>query len=358
MTKLIDSLAQRYGPTALGDGAPESDLLRSKEALRQIGLMFSLLGEYQPVDAITQILAACDDARIEKVVMMDGGTGYPPPAYAAPKVTFPAPPTMAGTTFEGAVAQGQAVMQETGKLWRIEVTRGGQGYTNPPLVQISYPVRGDVRDARVRATARAYLGKKKRKGSVERIEVLDPGAGYTSLDDIVVAFAPPDAPPEKGGAVAAATALLEHRVAGVEVTAAGAGYAAEKAVNVVIDPPPPSAAGDVIPCSAFAVSYPTGKSTSYQSFVGSGTDGSFVSNVDATQWATGPTSSQLLALLPSGFGLQYDDVLERYILSRYDASSNSNSWDDVLGGSLEGQKFKPLNPIVSCDLHSKSGWTE
>jgi hypothetical protein len=67
-----------------------------------------------------------------------------------------------------------------------------------------------------------------------------------------------------------------------------------------------------------------------------------MSSVDTSQWLAGPTSSQLLALLPSGFGVQYDDGLGRYVLSR---SMSTNDWEDILAGNLEGQKFKPLNPI-------------
>mmetsp|Transcript_47139 Transcript_47139/g.100246 ORF Transcript_47139/g.100246 Transcript_47139/m.100246 type:complete len:967 (-) Transcript_47139:1003-3903(-) len=356
--KLIDSLTKRYGPASLPAEAPERDVLRSKEALRQIGLLFSLLGEYQPVDYITQILAADDDAKITKVIMMDGGCGYPPPAYLAPDVEFPEPPTLR-TSFGGSTARGKAIMRNSGKILKVELTQGGRGYSASPTVNISYTPsadggsgdngggNGDAATAeggvQVRATAQAYLGKKKLKGSVERIEIVDPGLGYGE-GDITVTVSPPEAP---DGVAATAKAILEYEITGVEILDSGSGYAAEKPINIVIDPPPGAASGSGGRArSAFAVAYPKGKSTSYESFIGGGTSKDVVSaslsNVDTTQWVTGPTSSQLLALLPSGFGLQYDDALERYILSR---STSSNNWDDILGGSLEGQKFKPINPI-------------
>lgn len=372
--RLIDSLVRRYGPSSLKrttamsgdnpagdpssptaavtDASSERELRKSKEALRQIALLFSLLKDYQPVDTITQLLAQDDDARIVKVDMLDRGAGYPPPAYMAPDVTFPEPPTM-GTDFGGSVARGTAVMRESGRVLKVELTQGGRGYLNAPTVEISYPSGGggggDAAvddDKRIRATARAVLGKKKAKGTVERIEILDPGMGYGSLDDIAVAISPPEG---EDGVAATAKAILEYEVTGVEITEGGRGYAAERAINIVIDPPPGAARGSGGRVrSAFAVAYPKGKSTSYESFLerSSGGSGSVVSaslsNVDTSQWIAGPTSGQLLALLPSGFGLQYDIALERYILSR---SSSSNNWNDILGGSLEGQTFKAINPI-------------
>mmetsp|Transcript_1454 Transcript_1454/g.2638 ORF Transcript_1454/g.2638 Transcript_1454/m.2638 type:complete len:958 (-) Transcript_1454:283-3156(-) len=354
--KLIDSLAKRYGPSSLNSSAGASsedspssatkalsdrEILKSKEALRQIGLLFSLLTEYQPVDCITQILAAGDDAKIDTVIMMDGGAGYPPPAYTTPDVKFPDPPTL-GTDFKGSIAKGKAIMKESGRVLKVELTQGGKGYLNAPSVEISYADGGDTEGGRIQATAQAYLGKKKLKGSVERVELLDPGMGYSSLGDITVTISPPEG---SDGVTATAKAILEYAITGIEIVDGGSGYAAEKAINIVIDPPPKAASGSSGSRSAFAVAYPKGKSTSYESFIGSGSNSvvsASLSNVDTTQWMTGPTSSQLLALLPSGFGLQYDDALERYILSR---SSSSNNWDDILGGSLEGQKFKPINPI-------------
>ena len=339
--KLIDSLVKRYGPYSLATDAAEREVRKSKEALRQIALLFSLLKEYQPVDCITQILAADDDAKIDDVVMMDVGAGYPPDTI--PSVDFPDPPTV-GTDFPNSIAEGKALMNDTGRLLKVEVVDGGSGYLNAPSVEISFPPNDTTGNGseRIRATAEAYLGKKKPlKGSVEKIELSYPGMGYNSLDDIIVTVSPP----EKGGVTATAKAILEYEVGGIEVIDGGRGYAAEKPLNIVIEPPPGAARGSGGSRSAFAVAYPIGKSTSYQSFIdntSSSVVSASLSNVDTSQWIAGPQSSQLLALLPSGFGLQYDLVLERYILSR---STSSNDWDEILGGSLEGQKFKAINPI-------------
>ena len=241
------------------------------------------------------------------------------------------------TDFGGTVAKGTAVMKESGRIWKVELTQGGRGYLNPPTVEISYPASDDSASERVEATAVAGLGKKKLKGSIERIDISDSGKGYSPLKDVTVTISPPEG---QDGVTATAKAILEYQVAAINVTDAGRGYAAERAINIVIDPPPGAASGSGFSRSAFAVSYPTGRTTSYQSFIGGGVSAS-LSKVDTSQWVAGPTSSQLLALLPSGFGLQYDLEKERYILSR---STSTNDWSEILAGSLEGQNFKPINP--------------
>ena len=56
----------------------EREVRKSKEALRQIALLFSLLeSEYQPVDSITRILAYDNDACIDRVEIVDGGSWVP-----------------------------------------------------------------------------------------------------------------------------------------------------------------------------------------------------------------------------------------------------------------------------------------
>jgi len=403
--RLIDSLVRRYGPLSLNTvggtagstassssasedtlsteatssasssssttsntgGAPssESEILKSKEALRQLALAFSLLKEYQPVDCITRILAADDDAKIDSIIMMDTGAGYPPPSVAMPEVVFPEPPTL-GTEFGGSTARGKAMMKKSGRILKVELMNGGRGYINPPVVTIGPPNgnggKGGGGNELQQATAQAVLGKKKLKGTIERIDILDPGMGYTTLNNnnnnnnndntpngggehITVTISPPDDP--KVGEPATAKILLEYEIAGISVLDGGSGYAAEKAINIVIDPPPGAARGGSggRVRSAFAISYPKGKSTSYESFLGSRSVSEVsasLANVDTSQFLTGPTSGQLLKLLPSGFGLQYDESLGRYILSR---STMGNNWEDILGGSLEGQSFKPINPI-------------
>lgn len=353
---LLNALVKRYGPSSLTSTNVRRDqfgyidessnqlpeVRKAKEALRQIALLFSLLKDYQPVDSITQILAADDDAKIDVVSMLDPGTGYLPPSYGVPTVSFPEPPTLGAKLFPGSLAKGEARMVETGRILKLELLDGGSGYVDTPDVQISAP-RGDG-DGKssskkvVQATAKAILGKGKNKGVVERIEIVNPGLGYNAMDGVTVTITPPD----KGWTAASAKAILEYQVAQIEIVHEGRGYAAEKPVNVIIDPPPGADATGGISRSAFAVAYPKGKTTSYASFITNNIVKASSSSVDTSAWVQGPTSSQLLTLLPSGFGLQFDDKLERYILT---TSSSSDNWEDIITGSLEGRNFKPINPI-------------
>lgn len=350
---LLEQLVKRYADVSLEDSSSgkvpftsgsssssttstlsskqqQQKLRKKKEALRQIALMFSLLKEYQPVDLITQLLAAYDDATIDKVIITDVGAGYLPPEYnPVPKVTFSDPPTL-GTVFGGSVAKGNVIMKESGRLLKIDVIDGGSGYVKAPIVEISLPNSTSVES--FQATAKAYLGKGKSRGNIERIEIVNHGMGYMSTSDVTVAISPPET---LDGKEATAKAILEYQIAGVDIIDPGSGYAAERPIQIVIESPP-GRGGSSRP--ATAISYPRGRSTSYKSFLPSGE-----SEADMTQtssnWVIGPTSSQLLTLLPSGFGLEFDTSLKRYILT------TATSDDFNAFGTLEGVNFKPINPI-------------
>jgi hypothetical protein len=347
---LLDDLVRRYADISmetpsvgerkdpfysLGESTQQQQqkVRKKKEALRQIALMFSLLKEYQPVGLITQLLAADDDAKIDKVIITDGGAGYLPPEYNSAKVSFPDPPTL-GTVFGGSVATGNVILKESGGVLKIDLLDGGSGYVKPPSVEISLPSSISGTES-FRATAKAILGKGKTKGSIERIEIINHGAGYNSTTDLEVTITPPESPE---GKAATAKAILEYQVAGVEITDPGRGYAAERPIRVVIDPPESGGIGR----PAAAISYPRGRSTSYKSFLSGENEGDAWSASDtSSNWVLGPTSSQLLTLLPSGYGLKYDPSLKRYVLT----AASSDEFDDNLFGTLEGMSFKPINPI-------------
>jgi len=330
---------------------------KQKEALRQIAILFSLLETSQPVDSITQLLAAIDDASIGRIRILDGGAGYPPPPIAndpdalRPRVMFPDPPTM-GTEFGGSTAVGKPVLRETGRLLRIDVVSGGGGYVKPPTVEIGVSNGEAGGNGTSRAAAKAVL--EKRRGSVERIDVVDPGGDFTAADEIVVRISPPES---SEGDTAWAKPVLEYEVAGIDVVDEGRGYAAEKPIRIVIDPPPKPTAGGA-PAGvrpAVAVAYPKGKYTSYASYANIDGDIDFqrmtpdIDNIisasesyadTASSLVTGPTSSQLLSLLPSGFGVQFDTSLQRYVVT---GLSSSETIEDVISGTLEGKSFKPIN---------------
>lgn len=335
------------GTSSSTSAQQQKQIRKKKEALRQIALLFSLLKEYQPVDMITELLAADDDAKIDRVVVVDGGSGYYPLSY--PEVTFPDPPTL-GTVFGGSTAKGKVIMKTSGRVLKVDVLQGGSGYSKAPTVEISFPLNNlgnETASDKIQAKAKAYLGKGKLKGTIDRIEITDPGKGYNSMEDTFISISHPESPEGKN---AVARAVLEHQVSCVEILETGRGYAAERSQVIKIDPPP----GGGRP--AVAMAYPRGKSTSYSSFQTVGDGGldyqgavsstssisASTSNADtANSWVIGPTSSQLLSLLPSGFGLQFDDTLQRYILT----TSSSDNFDDSMFGTLEGMKFKQINPI-------------
>ena len=96
-------------------------------------------------------------------------------------------------------------MKETGRLLRIDLVDGGEGYVKPPIVEISPPVASAqeaTTASSVQATARAYLSAGKAAvgsapatgKSVERIEIIDGGAGYAPGEIIVVSVSPPPLP--------------------------------------------------------------------------------------------------------------------------------------------------------------------
>ena len=389
---LLETLVRRYGGV-LGsiedrDGAISSSLSasslwsmsksddtaeirKSKEALRQIALLFSTLENSQPVDSITQLLAAIDDAKIERVQILDGGKGYPPPGYSEnsgsanaqsdssfPKVIFPDPPTT-GTVFGGSAAKGKVIMKESGRVLKVDLLDVGSGYINPPSVEInivgSDPVTDSSKKFRYRkslAKAEAYLGTGSKKGTIERIEIVEPGMGYTALDKIAVFISPPET---WVGQTASAKAVLEYEVIDIEITDGGIGYAAEKPIRILIDPPPDSVGNYVGGGrSAVATAYPKGKYTSYYANFQETDDKIYfqrtapdVENIvsaserysnTARSLVTGPASNQLLSLLPSGYGVQYDKSLQRYILE----TTSSDNWEDILAGTLEGKSLRPI----------------
>ena len=212
---LLNALVKRYGPSSLTSIRRDEngyiddssiqlpEVRKAKEALRQIALLFSLLKEYQPVDSITQILAADDDAKIDAICMLDPGTGYLPPSYGVPNVSLSEPPTLGAKLFPGSLAKGEARLVETGRILKLDLVDGGSGYVETPEVQISAPP-GDGTNKKVQATAKAVLGKGKNKGVIEKIEIVNPGLGYNAIDEVTVTITPPD----KGWTAASAKAIL------------------------------------------------------------------------------------------------------------------------------------------------------
>jgi len=263
---LLRSLLKRYCPdidkvqkqreaaglSPLGDSALQKMEREIREARRQIALLFGLMDKNQPVEEITKLLAAIDNGSIASVRIVDRGSGYAP-GYGPPTVKFP-PPDAGADKFE--TATGRATLTPNGRILRIDLVNRGFGYTKAPVITISPPAairfidddeenskkstgKSDDDNAPSPAQAKAFLFRSgPNKGRLERIQLTDPGAGYTTNEIIRVKIAPPDVSPQDGGMTATATAVLEYEVSEIQILNNGTGYAVEKPIPVYVEPPP------------------------------------------------------------------------------------------------------------------------
>jgi len=250
-SRLLKSLLDRYCPNEetlrkareesgdppLNPAADSRQQREIKEARRQIALLFGLMDQYQPVQEITTLLAAIDNATVTSVVVTDPGSGYAP-GYGSPLVTFPEPD--AGIDFPAAT--GRAILRPSGRLLRIDLVDRGQGYTSPPKVSISPPGARNATDSSP-ARARAFIFREgPNKGKIERIQLDDAGMGYAEGEEIAIDIEPP--PISTGGRwsiAATAKAIPELEVGAIEITSGGAGYADEKPIAITVEPPPATA---------------------------------------------------------------------------------------------------------------------
>ncbi len=206
-----------------------------KEARRQIALLFGLLKTSQPVEEITKLLAAIDNASVRRIDIVSHGSGYAP-GYGVPAVTFPSPD--AGEGYE--TATGRAKLRANGQILRIDLQQRGFGFTKPPTVEILQPLAAEYGSPMAKAaTAKAFIFRDGvNKGRVERIELTSSGSGYTEDEPIKIYISPPDLNLEDGGQKCVAEAILEYEVDSIEIINPGTGYASEKPVLIEVDPPP------------------------------------------------------------------------------------------------------------------------
>lgn len=247
--RLMASLLNRYGSDfeeikanreqrGLSQYKPfEEERIRGeiKEARRQIALLFGLLKTSQPVEEITKLLAAIDNASVRRIDIVSHGSGYAP-GYGVPQVTFPNPD--AGQGYE--TATGRAKLRPNGQILRIDLQQRGFGFTKPPTVEISPPLAAEYGSPMAKAaTAKVFIFRDGvNKGRVERIELTSSGSGYTEDEPIKIYLSPPDLPLEDGGQKCVAEAILEYEVDSIEIINPGTGYASEKPVLIEVDPPP------------------------------------------------------------------------------------------------------------------------
>ena len=253
--RLLASLMERYCPNEealrkarelssdppLNSAAEAQQQREIKEARRQIALLFGLMTQYQPVEEITTLLAAIDNATVTSVVVKDPGSGYAP-GYGGPLVTFPEP--NAGSDFPRAT--GRAILRPSGRLLRVDLTERGQGYTSPPKVIISPPAAGLGGAGLSQAKAKSFIFKEgPNKGKIERIQLDDQGKGYSEGEEIEITIDPPPLSSASKGSrwviTPQAQAIMELEVGEIELVSGGSGYADEKPISVTVEPPPATA---------------------------------------------------------------------------------------------------------------------
>jgi hypothetical protein len=246
--KLMRSLLNRYCPDLNAlvqsrdeQGLPpytEREMFRKereiKEARRQIALLFGLMDTNQPVEEITKVLAAIDNGSVSYVEILDPGSGYAP-GYGPPVVEFP--PPSAGDGY--VQATGRAILRPNGRILRIDLINRGNGYLKPPSVTVMPPLAAKQNSTAYAATCKAFIFKNgPNKGLVERLQLVDPGAGYTPKENVRCIISPPDLKPSQGGVSASAIAVLEYEVGDIVIINNGTGYAVEQPKSVYVEPPP------------------------------------------------------------------------------------------------------------------------
>jgi len=369
--RLMDSVLKRYcpdinslkqarseaGQAPFSANSEEKQIREIKEARRQIALLFGLMKTFQPVDAITSVLAAIDNATVVEVQIQDPGSGYAID-YGQPKVTFESPE--AGKGYKA--AEGEAILRPNGLILRIDILNRGVGYSELPSITITPPLgsltnsmdsEGSSSSTKyARATAKVILFKDGiSKGQIERIQLIDPGKGYLDDEIITVDISPPDS---EGWISAKAEAVREYEVGSIKILNGGSGYVDEKSIFVYVDPPSASTrvsgkgiSGGCIGRGCYdkpvvAKGFARSNIDSFKSFrtdddaykaerveralegrssapaprIVSGSTSGKDSSLPALPYFGGSSSStQLLSLLPSGIGLLYDPQIKRYTLA-------------------------------------------
>jgi len=326
--RLLSSLLNQFG-TPKSDGVSasgpstgdESDKFTReiKEARRQIALLFGLLEDSQPTEEITKLLASIDNGSIASVALNEDARsaellrGFSPDD--TPFVEFP--PPEAGLTYNQAT--GNAILKPTGQLLRIEIIDGGEGYTQPP--DISEDLSGILSEGEA-----AVISTTVSKGALKNIKIVKNGSGYTQDRAVQLELKPPPGDRAKPAVI---RVIPDMEIAKIELDETGTGYAVEKPVKVTLVP---KNGGQP---QLIGVGYPKGKMGSFiaarpptenkiRNFERAliEDEGKVISgassggNLPPAPFPDKASSSQqLLALLPQGFGLEYDTQKKFYVLS-------------------------------------------
>lgn len=256
-------------------------LLRSQFGIdrpgkRQLALLFSLMDELQPVQAIKQLIGEAEGSTVVGFNVTYPGFGYdmnaPPAVYISPSP---------GTN-QTAVASVR--LAPTGRLLKIVLDKPMGGFTSVPKVEITPPAQG----------TRAVCIPKMNGDAIERLILSNPGSGYTEEDSVSVYIAVDGQP--LPWSVPQARPVLEMRVEGIEVEDGGGGYAHDLPITVEVDKPPdPVSAAATAKVSALLSEPPE--------------------NLVRSWLPSSTMSTSLKKLLPNNLVPKYDPCLKRFFLS-------------------------------------------
>lgn len=231
-----------------------------------------------------------------------------------PVVGFPQP--QAGSDYNQAI--GKATLKPTGKILRIEIVDGGKGYTKVPDISKALPEvlpEGEP----------AIVDAKVVNGVLKTVKLTDSGSGYNqeNITEFKLKAATRD------GKSAIIRIIPEMEITTIEMNDVGSGYAVEKPVKVTLVP---QTGGEPEP---IGIAYPKGKMGSFvaarnpfenqirnfERILDKEEDKIISGAASGGKLPTAPfpekasCSQQLLALLPQGFGLEYDTQKQLYVLS-------------------------------------------
>ena len=249
---------------------------------RQLAMLFALMDNLQPVEAIKQLIAEAENASVVGFNVTYPGFGYD--AENPPTVTVSPSPGA------NATVQARVKLAPTGRILKVVLDSPMTGFATPPKLDVSPPIaEGGVR---------AVCIPKMNGDTIERIILSNPGRGYSEVDRVSIIVNVEGQP--LPWVMRQARPLLEMKVAGVElvdkVKGGGEGYAHDLPIKVEISKPP-------FPVSAVA----TAKATALLSEPNELILRSWLPPTNTTIPVTG--------LLPNNLVPKYDPCLERFIIS-------------------------------------------
>ena len=249
---------------------------------RQLAMLFALMDNLQPVEAIKQLIAEAENASVVGFNVTYPGFGYD--AENPPTVTVSPSPGA------NATVQARVKLAPTGRILKVVLDSPMAGFSSPPKLEVSPPIaEGGVR---------AVCIPKMNGDTLERIVLSNPGKGYSEVDRVSIIVNVEGQPIP--WVLRQARPLLEMKVAGVElmdkVKGGGEGYAHDLPIKVEISKPP-------FPVSAVA----TAKATPLLSEPNELILRSWLPPINSTIPVTG--------LLPNNLVPKYDPCLERFIIS-------------------------------------------